>query len=129
MLLRDRTKDQINIGNATLDATLKIVATCSREQVAMILENPATSMAWQADGMRSVACSPAAHFVIVDQCQFGAKFRKITGLLLLNGVFARPVEKTCTGKTRMVLAVGPEACEPRRRGEYPAVAGVPERLR
>ena len=73
---------RIDDGNKVLDATIALVKLCNVHRIPYCVENPATSYLWYEIGLADVL-KDAKH-IIVDQCAFGAKWRKRTRLVFGN---------------------------------------------
>ena len=95
MLEDPRTRAQIEAGNRTLDFAAKLGRLCERHGCLLVLENPSTSLAWQEPQLVRLAEKATVH--ILDQCQYGAPFRKRTRLLVLNGHPEAALERRCSG--------------------------------
>ena len=83
----DLTAEQhakVEIGQAQLQFTLRLVRACLQHRLVFWVENPATSWFWKQE--KSLSCEkileePEVDFLIVDQCRFGTPWRKKTKFL------------------------------------------------
>ena len=82
--LPERLQAQVLQGNRLARATLRILRACLANGTPAVLENPATSRLFLLPGLRRIMSSACAAYHIIDLCQYGASWRKPTGLLFLN---------------------------------------------
>ena len=91
----DRSK--IITGNATMRQSAEFIHACVTLRIPVILENPATSMIWLAPPLRNQLSVDSCRFISVDQCQFGARWRKRTRLASWHCPIEH-LQKLCSGK-------------------------------
>jgi hypothetical protein len=91
----DRSK--ILLGNVTMRQTAEFIHCCTRHHVPVILENPVASMLWLAPPIRSQLNAPSCQVVSVDQCQFGARWRKRTRLASWHCPIVQ-LQRLCSGR-------------------------------
>ena len=77
--------------------TVHIIRTCIKYHVPCMLENPSSSMLWQAHPIMQVLNHDAQKSITCDQCQFGARWRKRTRIAswFCHGVDS--LDLRCTG--------------------------------
>ena len=73
---------RIDNGNKVLDASIALIKICSEFSIPYGVENPATSYLWHDEKLINV--TKGARHAVVDQCAFGAKWRKRTRLAFGN---------------------------------------------
>ena len=91
----DRSK--ILIGNATMRQSAEFIHACVHAHIPVILENPVASMLWLAPPIRSQLGATSCQTISVDQCQFGARWRKRTRLAAWHCPILN-LQQLCTGR-------------------------------
>jgi len=87
------------LGNTTLRAALRIIGSLQRSKVPWIFEHPHSSFAFQTPEFKRILSANTVHFRVLDQCRYGAKWRKRTRLVCGN-LCEQDTEKLglmCTG--------------------------------
>ena len=69
------------LGNQTLRATINLIKAALANHVPVVVENPATSIAWSTPGMIKLRNHIACREVVTDHCAHGARWRKPTRLV------------------------------------------------
>ena len=93
----DRAK--VQVGNATVDATIYLVKLCIQYGLPATVENPSTSMAWQLPFFAAERRSGRCQDIMTDFCQHGARWRKRTRFLAWNLPTAPPLMcRLCSGR-------------------------------
>jgi hypothetical protein len=95
---------RVAFGNASLKATVKIVDKCIEMQTPAFLENPATSMLFDAPPIRRLRAK--AQVVISDYCQYGEPWRKRTKVLVWNADASQGPTLTCHGRNKLCSRTG-----------------------
>ena len=62
----------------------RVLLLCAEQGVPALMENPQRSLIWRAAPMQRVSRLRQASLAVCDQCQYGARWRKATSLLLVN---------------------------------------------
>ena len=78
--LTDNQQKQVNYANRLLAVTLSIARLASRVKTPWIIENPRASMLWSTPGFISLGKKLDVQFCHLDQCGYGAPWRKSTTL-------------------------------------------------
>ena len=90
---------KVNFGNATLLATAQIVSSCVFHGVPVAVENPLTSLAWNAPLMSDLCQLPSCQVATLHQCQYGAPWKKPTRLCCWGaGHFSPQLCKVCKSR-------------------------------
>ena len=91
---------KVETGNKCARATAKIAKCCLRHGVPFVCENPGASWLWKLPVFQDILSSPHAHMACADQCMYGARWRKRTGLLLghVSEECSQKLERRCLGK-------------------------------
>ena len=79
--ISERKRLLVDAGNRTARAALRLARECHKAGVPWCLEHPASSYLLATKEYIALRALPGVHFVVLDQCQFGAKYRKHTALL------------------------------------------------
>ena len=79
--LSDKDQSKVENANRMLFGAMKVIRRCTRKGIPGYLEHPLTSRLWKTPCMKRLLRSPNVRFVKADQCQYGAAWRKPTGLL------------------------------------------------
>jgi len=97
--LTSREQERVAVGNATLRAALRIIAALQRAGVPWIFEHPHASFAFQTPEMQRILAAQTVHVRVLDQCRFGAKWRKRTRLVCgnLSEQDTEKLGRLCTG--------------------------------
>ncbi len=80
----ERDLASLAAGNLQLRRLLPLLKDLQLMQVPWILENPATSNIWHVPALKRISRERGAEVILVDQCAFGAPWRKRTRLLCCN---------------------------------------------
>ena len=88
----------IRLGNACFRSCIAIIQECEKYHIPWLLENPLSSRCWNLPPMRSIMQQPDTHFIHVDFCQFGTRWKKPTGLLCKYVTDLHRLCLTCQGK-------------------------------
>ena len=96
--LNEDNTQKIKLGNKQMNLTASIIRTCIRLGTPCMLENPVSSMMWRAPPIAHLAFAKCCSSHVLDQCQFGARWRKRTKLLAWHAPTCLDLCKTCTGK-------------------------------
>ena len=93
--LEGRWLAQAQLGNALLTATLKIIRALDATRTPWILENPNSSYAFKTSQWLAYEAKAANTYTVkLDQCQYGARWRKRTKLAIGN-IDPRDVTRLC----------------------------------
>eukprot|EP00959_Pyramimonas_sp_CCMP1952_P119404 2496469-Pyramimonas_sp.AAC.1 len=84
-------------GNGFAGVTGVLVRQALRRNIPSTIENPATYMLWNMPILKSLRNSKNAKFIVFDQCQFGAEFRKRTSILMSSDFDDSFFDHKCTG--------------------------------
>ena len=92
---------RVFIGNATMRFCARVLALCAELGIPALMENPQRSLVWHAAPMQRICRMRRARLVTCDQCQFGARWRKATSLLLINvpAALQDRLSRRCSGRT------------------------------
>ena len=82
--LAPEARAEVRLGNRVLDACLDLIDCADRARTPWILENPIGSFMFHDDKLQKRASRRTCDTTVVDQCLFGAAWRKRTRLLLGN---------------------------------------------
>ena len=94
-------------GNRLCKATAASIRGCEAANIPWVLENPASSMLWSAPPIQRLLRRPSVTFTTIDQCQYGAPWKKATGLALGGGLSPGPhLSKVCSGRKGICSATG-----------------------
>lgn len=88
----------VNLGNATLRATCRLIRLCILHRVPCILENPDTSMMFSAPPVVQLARHSCSSVTRCSMCAFGARWRKHTKLRGWHAVLTPLSLPLCCGK-------------------------------
>ena len=97
--LTEREQERVALGNRTLEAALRIIRALQRARVPWIFEHPHSSYAFKTPEMQEILAAPTVHTRVLDQCRFGAKWRKRTRLVCgnLDVLDTIKFDRLCTG--------------------------------
>ena len=95
--LSDRDAQKISNGNIQMYKTADIIKCCVRFGIPVILENPATSMLFLAPPIRRLMSLSCNHSVVLDQCAYGARWRKRTRFACWNVNIPDDFRQVCSG--------------------------------
>eukprot|EP00959_Pyramimonas_sp_CCMP1952_P460446 9479883-Pyramimonas_sp.AAC.1 len=88
---------RLNLGNSTLMATRRLVRACIKQKVPMLRENPHASKAWREPNMAALMGHPSCRQLVLDQCAFGARWRKRTRFVGWHVPMLRQENVLCSG--------------------------------
>ena len=77
----DRERERIDLGNRILDVVIKLIQLCRRHRIPFCLEQPRTSFMLHDKFLQHALSTCEAEWVTVDQCSFGARWKKPTTLI------------------------------------------------
>ena len=100
--ISERKRLLVEAGNRTARAALRLARECQKAMVPWCLEHPASSYLLSTPEYLALRAQPSVHFILLDQCQFGASYRKHTALLC-GGVDDHDLDrlrKTCGASRR-----------------------------
>ena len=76
--LRPRNQQKVELGNRTMRQSAEFVRKCIQLHVPVMLENPATSMAWIFPPIARLLRHASCYVISFDQCAYGTPWRKAT---------------------------------------------------
>jgi len=76
--LRPRDQQKVELGNRTMRQSAEFIRKCIQHHVPVMLENPATSMAWSFPPIARLLRHTSCFVINFDQCAYGAPWRKAT---------------------------------------------------
>ena len=76
--LPHRRAQRLRLGNQIFRAAVSFIKCCVANRVAVIGENPQSSLAWQTPQMRRLMSLDCSRAVVTDQCQHGTRWKKAT---------------------------------------------------
>ena len=82
--LTDKEQIRVEKGNQLLQASFDIIHRLQKRKVPWIFEHPHSSYAFQTEQMKAWMLEPSIHARVLDQCQYGTKWRKRTRLVMGN---------------------------------------------
>ena len=82
--LNDKEQARVDKGNELLQASFNIIKILHKRKVPWIFEHPHSSYAFQTEAMKAWLLDPSVHARVLDQCQYGTRWRKRTRLVLGN---------------------------------------------
>ena len=82
--LRTADEHRVKTGNATMRFCARVLSLCAEQGVPALMENPQNSLIWHAAPMQRVSRLRKASLAVCHQCQYGARWRKATSLLMVN---------------------------------------------
>ena len=88
----------IREGNFQYRSCMRIIKKCLDVGVPGYLENPKSSRFFLTPGVKKLVSSGLGHLVDLDQCQYGAPYRKRTTLLIWGLPPGSACFKMCTGR-------------------------------
>ena len=86
--------------------TSHIIHACIASGTPVALENPATSLLWEAPPIRRLLQSEFAQINVLDQCQFGAKWRKRTKVVCWHCIDTSSLCCLCSGRRGICSRTG-----------------------
>ena len=91
---------KVQAGNMCAKAAAKIARMCLRCGVPFVCENPRASWLWHLPCWADILASEHTHLCCADQCMYGARWRKRTGLLVghISAESYAKLEARCNGK-------------------------------
>jgi len=98
--LTEKESARIEVGNNTMEATLKLVKALHRHRVPWIFEHPQASKVYSTKEWQEVMALPSVHTRTADQCQYGTKWRKRTTFTCghMDELDTERLSWRCTGK-------------------------------
>ena len=87
---------RVDLGNATARLSGRFISDAHRAGVATVLENPRSSMLWMCPPISRLL--KVGNLVSTDFCQFGAAWRKRTGLASWSACDLSPAVRLCCGR-------------------------------
>ena len=93
-------------GNETAKVTARLIRACLAARVPCGLENPQTSMLWQSPFLRRLVAHRCAQVLDVHLCQYGARWRKATKVVLWECVTCPDAARRCSGRRGVCSATG-----------------------
>ena len=85
----------VNNGNLLLNIVSKMCLYAEGLGIPWYIENPATSRAWLVPIIQRLSSRPSSVFVRLDWCQYGARWRKATGILCGHHPDLKDIGRTC----------------------------------
>ena len=110
--LPEHLQEKVRVGNRLMKFALQVVKWCLQLGVAFLVENPRSSWLFRLPPVLRLISAGRATIVVLDQCMYGRKWRKTTGLLAgnLEEVDLSRISRRCgcklcrrTGKAHWVL--------------------------
>ena len=98
MLAVPRLRAQIQAGDRTLSAALRLAYTFVQHNIVSVFENPHGSLAWQDRRWQRLFANPAVTVHKLDYCQFGTKWRKRTRLVTTHTGVINKLNCLCSGR-------------------------------
>ena len=104
---------RLDVGNKSFHFSCRIIALCASLGIPVFIENPQTSLLWQAPRFLSLARLPSFSSSVCHMCQYGTPWKKPTMIASWNGgsnthLCAKccPVSRVCSrsGKPHLVLS-------------------------
>ena len=92
-------QEKVDIANKLLDITVELARAASGAGATWSIENPASSLLWLDEAIKRLELGTGAVKVMIDMCQFGAKFKKPTCLMTTSKGLRR-MRRICPGKSR-----------------------------
>ena len=97
--LSERDQARVWLGNRTMRQTAKCIGHAVRLGIPTMLENPHSSRLFQAPEIKKLGRLPSCHKWCLDQCQFGAPWRKRTAVWGWEAGHASPeLDRRCVGR-------------------------------
>ena len=91
-------KEKVRIGNKQVQLSSQIVSWCHKCNVPCMLENPRTSLLWKYPRLVPLLKLSACQVHHLDQCQYGARWKKATTLAAWNTGHGLRLDSQCTGR-------------------------------
>ena len=85
-------------GNLQARNTARIIKTCITHYIPCLLENPRSSMLWQAPCIARLAANSLAQEQHFDMCQFGTRWMKPTKVIAWHCGHTLDLARSCTGR-------------------------------
>jgi len=123
--LTGKKLDSVRLGNALARATAKVIAAPDAAGIPWLLENPSASYLWWQPCLQKYRDDQRVHRLCLDQCQYGTKYRKRTGLWTTAHRGVEELSKRCGGRGGICSRTGCKHIEltgdsfVRRASEYP----------
>jgi hypothetical protein len=76
--LRPKDQHKVELGNRTMRQSAEFILACIRSNTPVMLENPATSMAWLFPPIARLLKQSSCYIINLDQCAYGTPWRKAT---------------------------------------------------
>lgn len=94
---------KVDAGNALLDVAIRIVEWLTMAGIPFLREQPSSSYMWSDRKLRLALQRANVSFIKVDQCAFGTRYNKPTGLAISGsqidlGLLGSPLTCRCSGK-------------------------------
>eukprot|EP00975_Prorocentrum_lima_P051623 10810770-Prorocentrum_lima.AAC.1 len=92
--------EKVQQGNATMQATLKLVAAFHKLSIPWVVEHPATSKAWYLPEVQALLRLPGVRLMQCDFCQYGSRWRKRTRFMCghIDHNDLQRLSRQCSGK-------------------------------
>ena len=104
--LATSARQAVTLGNVLMKFSAQILRRCAAMHIPAFLENPATSFLWIMPPILAVSSTSTAISSAYDACQYGAPWRKRTGILSVNSFSDPSVSKRCMGRRGMCSRTG-----------------------
>ena len=107
--LSDTDKEKVRIGNACARAALEIIQALDSRGLPWCLENPHSSKIWYIPELQQLMASSHVQVVVIDFCQYKARWKKPTRLLFGNldlQDVARFDKRRCSGRRGLCSCAG-----------------------
>ena len=96
--LSEKDRHKIKLGNLQARNTAKVIKTCLAHYTPCILENPRTSMLWQAPCISRLSQSLLAQVHCFDMCQYGTRWLKPTKIISWHCGHSLDLSRLCKGR-------------------------------
>ena len=99
---------KLDLGNACLRATLKLVRYLHRRGIPWIWENPDSSKMWDVSDVKEIAAMQGVRTVVADFCRFKKPWRKRTRFLCgnIDELDLSRLDKRCQGSRGICSSTG-----------------------
>ena len=96
--LSAKDQTQVELGNATMRASVRLIEACAQQGCPVFLENPITSMLWFVPEVQALRKHLRYCDLTCDYCQFGERWRKRTRFAAWCAPMWPALSKRCKSK-------------------------------
>jgi uncharacterized protein (DUF1501 family) len=107
-MLSVRQQARLALGNNIFRHALRLLRWLAKAKLPCVLEHPINSRIWHTKELQALIAQFGGIIQVLDQCQFGTRWRKRTKLLFINVTWDDTVKfgRDCTGTNGMCNRTG-----------------------